>query len=204
MEIGKKIEKRPSLGEMLLQHAIVFLICVVFPGLVTWMAPATWLTFDRMEEGVRCKARTCAYFVVPFRTQHIDPVTEIGTRERVGKTERQRKFGRTTNETVQVDGEGFLQIHGVGDTLMEVQVSPASLENVVRKSNEFLNSTTDRTKTIFAIANWKFGGLMGGVLTLFTALYVVGYSLGFLKFVFTGLKRAVVPGPNESMDKPFA
>jgi hypothetical protein len=35
------------------------------------------------------------------------------------------------------------------------------------------------------------------------ALYVVGYSLGFLKFVFTLLKRIVNPGPIESMDKPF-
>ena len=55
---------------------------------------------------------------------------------------------------------------------------------VVEKSNEFLQSSQASSKTIFVIANWKSGALMGGVLTLFTALYVVGYTLGFLKMLF--------------------
>ena len=51
---------------MFLQHVIVFLICVVFPGAVTLMTPATWLTFERSEETVGCTARTCVFFAVPF------------------------------------------------------------------------------------------------------------------------------------------
>lgn len=182
---------RPTLGGMLLQHVIVFLICVVFPGGVTLMAPATWLTFERNEDGVRCTTRTCVFFVVPFKIQEVDRVTGIGKRERAGRTERQREFGRTTNKTVEVDGEGFLEIHGVGDKQVEVSVSPASLESVVGKSNDFLTSTKQGSKTIFAIANWKFGGLMGGILTLFTLLYVVGYTLGFLKWILVGLKKTL-------------
>ncbi len=129
------------------------------------------------------------YFVVPFRIQRVDEVTEIRHRERAGKTERQRRFGHTTNKTVHVDGEGFLEIHGIGGQKAEVSVSPASLQSVVRKSEQFLNSTSEPTATIFTIANWKFGGLMGGVLTLFTVLYVVGYSVGFLKSMLMLLKR---------------
>ncbi len=179
---------RPTLGARFLQHLIVFLICGVFPGGVTLMAPATWLSFQRNDEGVSCKTRTCMFFIVPFKVQHVDQVTAILHRERAGKTERQREFGRATNKTVEVDGEGFLQIHGPDNQLIEVSVSPASLESVVAKSNEFLTSTRDRSKTIFAIANWKFGGLMGGVLTMFTVLYVVGYTLGFFKWTLGGLK----------------
>lgn len=181
---------RPTLGGMLLQHLIVFLICVVFPGVVTMMAPATWLTFERGEEVVSCKTRTCMFFVVPFKVQHVDQVTGISDRERAGRTKQQREFGRTTQKTVHVDGEGFLEIHGVGDQLIEVSVSPASLENVVGKANDFLRSTKEGSTTLFAIANWKFGALMGGILTLFTVLYVIGYTLGFLKWILTGLKRA--------------
>ena len=130
------------------------------------------------------------FFVVPFKTQHVDQVTEIGQRERAGGTRKETKFGRTTGKNIQVDGEGVLEIHGAGDRLAEVSVSPASLENVVNKSTEFLNSTKEGSTTIFAIANWKFGGLMGGILSSFTFLYVVGYSLGFVKWVLLSLRRA--------------
>jgi regulator of protease activity HflC (stomatin/prohibitin superfamily) len=180
---------RPTLGGMFLQHVIVFLICVVFPGAVTMMAPATWLKFERSGETVRCKTWSCMFFVVPFKIQQVDQVQEVTHRERASKTERQREFGRTTNKTVNVDGEGFLQIHGPADQIVEVSVSPASLKNVLRKVNEFINSTTESSTTIFAIANWKFGALMGGLLTLFTILYVVGYTLGFLQWIFTRVKK---------------
>ena len=189
---------RPTLGGMFVQHLIVFLICVVFPGGVTMMAPANWITFERREGSVRCTTRTCAFFVVPFRIQHVDQVREISHRKRAGRTERQREFGRTTNKDVHVDGEGFLQIYGVGDQLIEVNVSPASLENIVGKANKFLSSTTESSTTVFAIANWKFGALMGGVLTSFTVLYVVGYSVGFLKWIFTGVKRTLFGSPKTS------
>ncbi len=180
---------RPTRGGMFVQHVIVFLICVVFPGATTMVAPATWLKFERSGETVRCKTWTCMYFVVPFKVQKVDQVQEVTHRERASKTERQREFGRTTTKTVTVEGEGFLQIHGPGDQLVEVSVSPASLISVLRKVNEFMNSTADGSKTIFTIANWKFGALLGGLLTLFTILYVVGYTLGFLKWIFTRVKK---------------
>ena len=187
---------RPTFGGLLLQHMIVFLICVAFPGVVTLMAPATWLTFERVGENVSCTSRTCAFFIVPFKTQFVDQVLDIGHRERAGRTEQKREFGRTTQKTVYVDGEGFLQIHGTGDQLVEVSVSPASLASVVGKSNQFLTSPQENSTTIFAIANWKFGGLMGGVLTSFTLLYVVGYTLGFLNWILNRLKRtSQSPGP---------
>lgn len=185
------IGKRPKLSELLLQHMIVFMICVAFPGGVTLMAPATWLTLACSEEGVRCTSRTCVFFVVPFKVQRVDRVIAIGQRERAGRTERQRKFGRTTNNTVEVDGEGFLQIHGAGDQSIEVSVSPASLESVAAKSKNFLLSPQKSSTTMFMIANWKFGGVMGGFLTLLTLLYVVGYILEISRWMLTSAKSAV-------------
>jgi hypothetical protein len=183
---------RPTFGGMLLQYVIVFLIGFVFPGAVTMMAPATWLTFQRSGDVVSCKTRTCMFFIVPFKTQLVDQVTGIETRERAGRTERQREFGKTTSKNVHVDGEGFLQVLGVGDTKLEVNVSPASLKSVVGKANDFLNSNEQGSKTIFAIANWKFGGLMGGVLSLITLLCVVGYTLALLNFVLSSIKRILI------------
>ena len=185
---------RPTLGGILLQHVIVFLICVVFPGAVTLMLPTTWLTYQRSEEVVRCTARTCMFFVVPFKTQHVDHVIKTGQRELAGTTRRQREYGRETDKLVHTDGQGFLQIHGADDQLIEVSVSPASLKNVADKSHEFLTSTKESSMTIFAVANWKFGVLMGGVRTSFTVLYDVGDTLGFLKWIITGLKSTLFGG----------
>jgi hypothetical protein len=137
------------------------------------------------------------YFVVPYKVQQVDHVTEIGSREIAGRTEKQRKLGRTTDKKIHVDGEGFLQIHGDDDQLVEVSVSPASLDGIVEKSKAFLNSGTEKSTTMFAIANWKFGGLMGGVLSSFTALYVVGYTLGFLNWILVCIRRAVMQNPSE-------
>lgn len=175
-------------GEVALQHLIVFLICIVFPGLTTAVAPATWLTFERTTERLTCTARTCVYFIVPYKVQRVDQVVSIDHREREGEYHRVRKHGRDTNESVYSDGEGFLQILGENGQKAEVSVSPASLDSVLDKTTAILNTNTPGTRRLFVIANWKFGGLMGGVLTMFTALYVVGYSLELVRRVLKLLR----------------
>ncbi len=185
---------RPTFGGLILQHTIVFVICIVFPGAVTAIVPASWITFERQNATVTCVTRTCVWFIVPYKVQRVERVTEISSRATAGRTERKRKLGRTTDDTVNVDGEGFLQIHGPAGELAEVSVSPASLQDVVESSQTFLDGTEPVAyMTIFAIANWKFGAIMGGVLTCLTVLYVVGYSIGLLKFILVGLKRLVAP-----------
>jgi len=186
------LSRRPTIGGIVLQHLIVFLICVVFPGGVTWMAPTTWVTFNRSEDIVSCTTRTCVYFIVPYRVERLDHVKSIEQHERTGGRKREKKLGRYTGKTIEVDGEGFLEIHGPQDQWIEVNVSPASLETVAGKASDFLASADKKSTTLFAIANWKFGGLMGGILTALTALYVFGTTLGLVKWVFTRLKRSVV------------
>ncbi len=174
--------KRPSAGEMLLQHLIVFAVCIVFPGLTTFFLPASWLFFTRTENGVECTARTCVYFVVPYNAQHIDRVQAIHSQETSASTRQIRKGGRATNDVVHVDGKGVLEIVGPDQKQIEVSVSPASLESAVEKCKNFLNDSSAKSTTVFVIANWKFGGIMGGVLTCFTALYVVSYSIAVISY----------------------
>ncbi len=181
---------RPTLGAMLLQHVIVFLICIVFPGLVTGLAPATWVSFERSGDAVAATTRTCMYFLVPYKIQHIEQVSSVSSRGRADSSRRERTYGSRSERVVHVDGEGFLQIHGDGAQLIEVSVSPASLASVITKSTEFLNSSQQGSNTFFVIANWKFGALMGGVLSAFTFLYVFGYIFGFLKWIYSRLKSA--------------
>lgn len=101
------------------------------------------------------------------------------------------KNGRATGKKINVDGEGFLEILGADNNKVEVKVSPASLANVVRACQDFLESGDTANKTIFAIANWKFGAIMGGILTSFTVLYVVGYSIALLLWILKSLRRVI-------------
>ena len=184
--------KKASFGELLLQHFIVFAFCVVFPGLVTALAPASWLTFTRpLEADPSCTIRTCVFFVVPYKTQRVDSLTSVSSREREGGVKRERKNGRDTGNLVTVDGEGFLQLHGKGDQLTEVSVSPASLGRVLKQAEDFMNSEASGSRTIFVIANWKFGAIMGGILTSFTLLWVIGYTFAFIKWICITVFRAI-------------
>ncbi len=188
-----KIWKKAVDREMFLQHFIVILICVVFPGATTMYFPATWISLERSGADVHCTTRTCVYFVVPFKTQRVEKVTEIKQHEKAGENKQQMKQGRTTGSYVHVDGQGFVEILGKEQQKAEVSVTPASLEKVVERLKHFLEANEETNTIIFAIANWKFGGIMGGVLTMFTLLFVVGYSASFVKLLFRFFKRLLQP-----------
>lgn len=186
---------RPTMVVLILEHIIAFLFFIVFPGFVTLLAPASWLSIECKQEKVSFTAKTCIFFVIPFKTQHIDEVSNISEFERPSGTRKINKVGK--DKVVHVDGEGFLRVHGVGDQYAEVSVSPASLNGVVSKCQDILNNKKDVKTTFFTIANWKFGFLMGGILTLFTVLYVVGYSYGAIKLVFTVLGKIIKGNKSE-------
>ena len=105
---------RPSWKEMLLRHIIVFAICIVFPGLTTSFLPATWITFQRSGQSVNCTARTCVFFIVPFKVQSVQGVTSISHREKSGGSYRERSQGRETGNNVHRDGQGSVQIEHPG------------------------------------------------------------------------------------------
>ncbi len=183
------IGRKPGLGEMVLQHVIVFSVCILFPAIVTYYFPASWLSYYRTDDAAHCTVRTCLFLVVPFQVRQVDDLQSIGFREISGHSERVRKNGSTTNDVVHVDGEGYLQLTGADGKMVEVSVSPASIQNVVDQANKFLNGSQPSSRISFVIANWKFGMLMGGVLSCFTFLYVFGYSVEFLKSIVRATRR---------------
>ncbi len=175
------IGRKPSRGEMFLQHVVVFVICVLFPAVVTSYFPASWLTFYRTDDATHCTVRTCLFLVIPYQVRQVADLQSINFRKISGYSERASKNGRTTNEVVHVDGKGYLQLIGADGKIVEVSVSPASIQSVAQKANEFLHGRLPTSRTLFVVANWKFGMLMGGVLSCFTLLYVFGYSVELVK-----------------------
>jgi hypothetical protein len=57
---------RPSLKAHLVMH-LIMVIFVGFPAYVTWMLPASWVTFTRAGDQVSLKAR-CLLYLIPYET----------------------------------------------------------------------------------------------------------------------------------------
>ena len=84
---------------------------------------------------------------------------------------------------VRSEDEAFLVIHGEPAD-REVPVSPASIRRVVEKAREFLKDEQATHLRLITVANYKFGILAGGFLSLLTVLYVVGVAISLGRFMW--------------------
>ena len=64
----------------LLQQVFALAVCVGFPAFCTAIAPVSWVAFQRHEGRVAASVQTCLLFIVPFKTQTIEPVMTIDDR----------------------------------------------------------------------------------------------------------------------------
>ncbi|QIF00063.1 hypothetical protein [Roseimicrobium sp. ORNL1] len=153
------------------------LVCLGIPALVTALAPVSWVRFERHGERVTAHARTCLYFVIPFKTATIDPVVGVGRDFKGGSTRTERRNGR--NEKVTSEDQGFLVIKGENQEFA-VPVTPFNLDSVLERSNAFLKDPKATELSMFVVANWKFSVFCGG-LAMLLPLILLGctvYALG--------------------------
>ena len=57
---------KPNLKGHLVMH-LIMVIFVGFPAWVTWMLPASWVTFTRDGDQVSMKARVCLLYLIPYQ-----------------------------------------------------------------------------------------------------------------------------------------
>jgi hypothetical protein len=171
------VKKANSLRDLLLGHLIAFLFCVLFPALVTAIAPVSWIKFERQGGKVIARSRICTLFFIPYRSKTIDPVIGLGDDFIAGKYETRRTGNR---ERVRSEDEAFLLIHGKSDTA-KIPVSPASIKSVTAKAKAFLDDPNSTERRFFVVANWKFSIFAGGLISLLTVLYVVGITLSIIQ-----------------------
>jgi hypothetical protein len=177
------------------QLAMGFFCCVIFPGFVTAVVPASWVHFQRTGDRVSATTKTCVFFVIPWKVQHVDEVVGIDEHFIHG-TLSTRRSGESQRHQTRSEDESFLEIHGATNSA-EVPVSPFSIKGVVERSQHFLESPEKEELKLFVIANWKFGLLGGGIVSLLTVLYVVGLLMLIVQSMTSFLRRAVVPSPSE-------
>lgn len=175
------------LGKVIAQ-LVAWLVCVVVPGVITGIAPVTWIKFQRQGDHVTARADVCLFFIIPYRTLAVDPVISFGDRTKSGSVSRYRRSG-TTDKYVQGESEGFLLIQGPHSGA-EVPVTPADLPSVVKKSQAFLKDPQATELKLFVVSNWKFGVLFGGLASSLTVLYVFGVTVTFGQLVLRKLGLA--------------
>lgn len=183
-----KMPKATLLG-VIGSQCIAFVVCVLIPGLVTAIAPVSWVKFQRSGDRVTARVQVCLFFVVPYKTTVVDPVSGIDNRQVSGTESRERRSGRHDRVTKSED-EGFLVIQGVDQTA-EVSVTPVDLKSVTERSEAFLKDAQATELKLFAVANWKFSVIAGGIATLLAAFYVVSIVGWMFVAIYKGLRGSL-------------
>jgi len=133
--------------------------------IATGVAPVSWIILERIDGEVRARTQSCVFFVVPYRTIRIEPVTGIETRTRSGSVTRERRSGRP-DRYVTADDVGYLKIEGPTRSA-EVPVAPSSLDSIEEKARGFLADTQAVELKLFVVANWTLSLVFSGLATVF-------------------------------------
>jgi hypothetical protein len=167
-----------------LLHLVGLVGCVGLPAFATAIAPVGVTHLEREGTNVRATITWNVFFVIPYHRATVENVTAIDDRFHAG--ELSEIPGNTADETrrqVRSEDEAFLVIHGPsGDG--EVPVSPVSIRRVLEKARDFLNDENAKQLRLITVANYKFGVLAGGILSLLTVLYVLGVIFSLGRFVW--------------------
>ena len=118
-------------------------------------------------------ARTCLLFVVPFKTQIVDPLTTIEQDFKQGS-----QVGRRGEDRFKYSEDEAFLLASNANQKAKISVSPVDIDEVIDKSRDFLQDSTATEERIFVVANWKFSVIMGGCLSLLTVFYVVSILVG--------------------------
>lgn len=157
---------------------IGFVGCVVFPALVTAIAPVSYVRFEKQGDNVSVTSKQCLLFCVPYLVQKATGVHTVGNKviaaRKLNADERRRR--RDDGRNVTVEGEGTLILTGE-DGEVKVTVSPASIKTATERAEAFVKAPTEEGLSMFLVANWKFSILFGGFVSLLTPLWVVGFVL---------------------------
>ena len=162
---AKPLREPPGRVSRLITQFVGVLLLVGILVIATGVAPVSWITFERMDGQVRARTQSCVFFIVPYHTTRIDPVTRIDTRTRSGSVTRERRTG-SPDRYRKADDVGYLKIEGPSQSA-EVPVAPSSLESIEEKAQGFLADTQAVELKLFVVANWTLSLVFSGLATVF-------------------------------------
>lgn len=175
-----KPKVRTSPGGMIFGHVILLVFCVGLPVLFTAAAPLAQIQLSREGGKVNAEVSKRLLFVIPYSHTTLRDVQSVGDRKVAGSVERHwHSEGKRT--TTRTEDSAFLELEG-GDGKAKVEVSPVNIESVTQRVNAFLDDTSQPALRMTVVANWKFGVIAGGLLSLLTVLYVYLQISGLVRW----------------------
>ena len=168
----------PGRLSRLITQFVAVLVLVGVLVIATGVAPVSWIKFERIDDRVRARTQACVFFIVPYHTVWVDPVSQIDTWTRAGSVTRERRSGGPDHYS-KADDVGYLKIEGPAQT-SEVPIAPSSLDSVEEKAQRFLADPQARELKLFVVANWTFSLLFSGLATVFFGIIAgsVVFALG--------------------------
>lgn len=182
MVASKPLTPGSPLANVIMQ-AIVALVCLGVPVLVTLMAPVTVLEYRKSSAGVDARVVRYVLLVVPWRTQDVANVQSI----RADVTEQFRYKNTKENRMKDRVGHTSLatgQVALVGDgPEVIVQAQPGLAEELSAEFEAFAAAPADTPVRRTVYASWSLTYILGGAMTALFALYVFGASMATLSFL---------------------
>lgn len=170
---------KSSFGSLLLRHVLGILFCIGVPVLITTMVPVSRLNLERNGETVTATARTCLLFWIPFKTVTVSPFSDLEWDHKTGEMSRYRRTGRR-DDYVKAEDTGYLTLKGPNHSAT-IEVSPHDLDSAIGKIDAFMNNPAETRLSLFLPANWKFGIIGGGLMSLFIPLYLGSFLVAAVR-----------------------
>jgi hypothetical protein len=161
-------------------QAIVALVCLGVPVLVTFMAPLTTLEYRKSASGVDATVVRYVLLAVPWRTQHVTNVRELRadvTEEFRYKNTKENRMKDRVGHTNLATGQVALM--GDGPEVI-VQAQPGLAEELSAEFDAYAAASTPEPLRRTVYASWALTYILGGAMTALFALYVFGASMAGL------------------------
>ena len=163
-------KKPASFGEMLFGQFVLLIFCVGLPAIFTATSPLSVVRLTRENGIVSADVSKRLLFLLPYSHTTIQKVASIGDQFVSGSTSH-GGTGSSGSRSVQSEDSAYLTIEGSTGSV-KVEVSPVNIDSVLKKTESFVADPSQPSLRLITIANWKFGVFAGGILSLFTLLWI--------------------------------
>ena len=153
-------------------QAFALLFVTVLPAFVTTIpfVAASSIQLNRVEGRVAAVTKRYLFFIIPYRTVQVDPVTEIDRHSRSGSVTRERRTGRADKYT-QADAQGYLVVKGPVSS-SEIPANAAKLEALEEEAKAFLQDPQASELKLYLLGNPTFSLVFGGGATALTLFFM--------------------------------
>jgi hypothetical protein len=178
-----------TVKSFVITQAIAVLVFVLVPVGITAIVPRTMVELRHRDGGATARVTRHVLLVVPLPTSTIDGVTAVESHVREAKRDYASRSDRREGRKSNIAGDGSVWIIG-GDAKAIVQSTPDDAPRQAEQIQAFLADSEAPPLVLTATAG-RLTYWLGGVLTFFAALYLVGATLATIRWL---LRQALPRG----------